>query len=148
MTKSKVHKVLAHSYYAYFLLFVVGIFLDLMFPLEIFENSVLMPVGFGIIALGSVLILWAQKSSRTLSVKTLSKETFRQGPYRFLSNPTHWGLSMLLFGFGITVNAMYVVSFTAIYFILDHLVFLRKQNDLLEEKYGEHFRDYKKSVKF
>ena len=36
----RVHKILAHSYTLYFFLFLVGVYLDFIFPFEIFTNSI------------------------------------------------------------------------------------------------------------
>jgi len=145
--KNKVHKYLVHSYSWYFLFFLVGISLDVSFPLKIFDSSYLVPIGFILTLFATILIFWAQKSSRKLNIENLSKETFSKGPYKYMRNPTHLGLLLLLFGFGIMANALFLVIFTFIYAVIDRLIFLKKQDAILELKYGEPFVEYKKSVK-
>jgi protein-S-isoprenylcysteine O-methyltransferase Ste14 len=145
--KNKVHKVLAHSYAAYFALFLVGIILDFIFKLRIFPNSVMVPVGAVIIVLSTLLVFWAQKSSKTLNTDNMTKETFCKGPYCYTRSPTHFGLFFLMLGFGIIVNAVFVILFTLIAFLLVRLVFLGKEEKILAEKYGEPYLEYKKSVR-
>lgn len=146
--RNKVHKILAHSYFTYFIFFIAGIVLDLFYPLKVFHDSIMVPVGIVIMFLATMLIFWAQKSTRNFTIENLSKHNFTKGPYKHLSNPTHFGLFFAMLGFGIAINALYLVAFTLVYFFIDHFFFLRDQDRILEAKYGEHFKEYKKTVKF
>ena len=69
-----------------------------------------------------------------------------KGPYKYSRSPTHWGLSMLMFGFGITVNAFFIVITTIISYLVAKYTFLKKEEKLLARKYGEPYKEYKKSV--
>jgi len=64
--KPSVHKVLAHSYAMYFILFLIGVSLDLMFRFKIFKTSVMVPTGASLIIFATLLIFWAQHTSRNL----------------------------------------------------------------------------------
>lgn len=144
-----VHHVLAHSYFLYFLLFLVAVFLDLVFPIKIFSNGTMVPAGFSILVFASVLILWAQKTSRDLrKIEHINKESFCRGPYCYTRSPTHWGLFLLMLGFGFLVNALFVIIFTVISFIVTKFIFIKKQESILVDKYGAPYIEYKKSVKF
>jgi protein-S-isoprenylcysteine O-methyltransferase Ste14 len=131
----------------YLVLFLVGVYLDVIFKFEIFPSSIMTPVGVVFLVLGSVLVLWAQKTSRNLDIQNLSKESFHKGPYRYTRSPTHVGLFLLVFGFGVMINALFVIIATIIASIIAKFVFLEKQENVLIEKYGTHYLEYKKSVK-
>ncbi|TSC77962.1 MAG: Uncharacterized protein G01um101424_96 [Parcubacteria group bacterium Gr01-1014_24] len=147
--KHSVHKVLAHSYSTYFVLFLIGVFLDMLFQFKIFTDSIMMPVGFFFVVLASIIILWAQKTGHDFrKIKEKKIEHFYRGPYCYTRSPTHWGLFFLMLGFGIIANAFFVVLFTLISFIITKFVFLNKQERILAEKYGTAYIEYKKSVKF
>ena len=146
--KNKVHIVLANSYSVFFLLFLVGVFLDLIFNFKILNFSFMVSVGMVFILLATLLILWAQKTSRNLKIENLTKESFCKGPYCFTRSPTHWGLFFLMFGFGIMINAVFVIVFSVISLIFGKFVFLKKEETILERKYGVPYIEYKKSVKF
>ena len=148
--KSKVHRILAHSYSTYFILFLVGVTLDLIFKFKIFSSSVMVPVGLFFLIVASIVIFWAQKAGRN-DIKEdgeLKMEHFCRGPYCYTRSPTHWGLFFLMLGFGIMVNAVFVVLFTFISFLITRFVFLEKREKIFEEKYGDPYLKYKKSVKF
>jgi protein-S-isoprenylcysteine O-methyltransferase Ste14 len=146
--KGSIHKVLAHSYSIYLAFFVVGIFLDLIIDLKVSDSPLMTPVGVFFLVSGSLLIFWAQKTSRTLSKENLVMENFYRGPYKYTRGPTHWGLFFLMLGFGMIINMLFVILFSFFSFIFAKYTFLNKQEKLLEVKYGVPYREYKKIVKF
>lgn len=154
--KNKVHKILAHSYLSYFIFFLAGVFLDLIFPAQgwsAFGGSIfhgIWPVYFGalILILATMLIVWAQRTTRNLSKEALSRETFSRGPYKYTRSPTHWGLFLLMLGFGFMANAPFVVLFSIVSLLVSKVWFLNKQEEILADKYGAHYVEYKKFVKF
>lgn len=146
--KNSVHVILAHSYSFYLALLLFGLFFHFLFPLEVYENNQIGFFGFLLLVFGTLLILWAQKTSRNLDKSRISKESFSRGPYRYTRAPTHLGLFLLTFGFGLAVNSFFIVLFTLISFVAGKYFFIRKQEAVLSEKYGIHYSEYKKSVKF
>ena len=145
--KNRAHKILAHSYLFYFISFLLGLFLDFIFPLEVYQRITTVPIGAIFLILGTFLVLWAQKSSRKLQKENITKETFCNGPYRYTRSPTHFGLFFLMLGFGIIVNALFVIIFTIISFFVTKFIFIRKEEKILTEKYGIPYLEYKESVK-
>ena len=145
--KNKVHKILAHSYFFYFFSFLVGLFFDFIFPIGIFVNPTMALIGFLFLVFGTFLIIWAQTSSHKLQKENMTKETFCNGPYRYTRSPTHFGLFFLTIGFGIIVNALFVIIFTAISFFVTKFIFIKKEEKILSEKYGAPYLEYKKVVK-
>lgn len=145
----RVHKILAHSYSVYLVLFLIGVSLDFIFKFRIFTNSVATPLGITLLILGTFLIVWAQKSSRNLDLNTQnpSKEIFFEGPYAYTRHPTHWGLFFLTLGFAIIVNALFVVLFTLFALIITKNFFIKRQEKVMAEKYGTAYLEYKKSVR-
>lgn len=146
--KNKVHRILAHSYLVYFLFFLLGVTLDLIFNFKIFNDFFVRPLGFISLAFATILIFWAQNTSRNLKKEDISKESFHRGPYRFSRSPTHWGLFFLMLGFGMVTNALFVILTTLFSFFVAKYLFLNKQERILEEKYGDAYIEYKKNVKF
>ncbi len=144
---SKVHRILAHSYVMNFVLFLVGVTLDFIFRINIFITSVMVPVGAALLILATILILWAQYTSRNLDIKNLTKETFCKGPYCYTRSPTHWGLFFLMLGFGIITNALFVVLFTLASFLISRIIFLHEEENILAQKYGTPYMEYKRLIK-
>ncbi|MDR3519759.1 MAG: methyltransferase [Candidatus Pacebacteria bacterium] len=145
--KNKVHKVLFHSYFAYFLLFVIAICLDLIFNLQVFSRSVA-TTGIVLLILGTILVFWAQKTSRSLQKGTPDKEFFSHGPYAFTRTPTNFGLFFLMLGCGMIANAFFVIFLSFFAFLIAKFIFLEEEEKILAEKYGAPYLAYKKSVLF
>ncbi len=146
--KDLVHHILAHSYMFYFIAFIVGLFFDYIFPLKIFENNSTVLLGSLVSILGTILVLWAQKSSKTFDKNNITKNSFCNGPYRFTRNPTHWGLFFLIVGFSFIMNSLFIFFFTIVSFVITKSFFLKRQERVLEHKYGAPYMEYKKSVRF
>lgn len=146
--KNKVHRVLVKSHFVFFLFFLFGFCLDLIFSFKIFKDPAFIYFGIFLLLFGTFLIVWAQKVSRNFKKGEITKKTFTQGPYRFTRIPTNFGLLFLGVGFGIIMNAFFIVLTTLISFVVAKFVFLNKQEKILEEKYGAPYLAYKRSVKF
>ncbi len=146
--RNKVQRVSAHSYVVYLILLIVGVVLDLIFKLEIFSFSLASILGFVLLGLATVLIFWSQYTSHHLKDQNISKEVFAKGPYKFTRSPTQWGVFFMMMGLGIILQAAFVVLFTLIAFLVNRFTFLGKRERVMEERYGEHYREYKKSVHF
>lgn len=146
--KYDVHRILAHSYVTHFILFLAGVILDLIFNFKFFYGFWVAPLGVLFLIFGTFLILWAQKTSRKLSKSNLSKETFLHGPYRYTRVPTNFGLFFLVLGFGLIINAFFVILSAFVSFLISKFFFLVKEERILALKYGDPYLEYKKMVKF
>ena len=146
--KNKVHRILAHSYTFFLIVFLFSLFLHFIFPIKFLAQSNIIWVGVILLVLATILIIWAQKASRHLGKEIISQETFTHGPYCYTRTPTHWGLLLLVLGFGIIANSLLVIVFTVISFFIAKIVFIKREEKILAEKYGAAYLEYKKSVKF
>jgi protein-S-isoprenylcysteine O-methyltransferase Ste14 len=100
--------------------------------------------------ISSVLIYWAQSSSANYKTKTEkigSKSYFERGPYKYTRHPTHLGLLILTVGFGLIINSPFSIIFSFIAYLLSIFIFLKKEERLLERKYGETYLNYKKKTR-
>lgn len=148
ISRHAIHKVLADSYVVHFVLFLVGVVLDLIFNLQFFNSILVTPFGIFFLIFGTFLIFWAQKTSRNIKKENISKETFCKGPYCYTRTPTNFGLLFLVLGFGLIINAFFVVLSAFISFLVSKFIFLNKQEKMLAIKYGMPYLEYKKTVKF
>lgn len=147
--KGRVHRILAHSYTVFFVLFLISVLFDFIFQIKIFNSSIMAPIGVFFLILSTIIILWAQKTGRDLrKVEEIKTEHFCRGPYCYTRVPTQWGLFLLMLGFGIIANAPFVILSTVVSFIISKLVFIKKHDKILTDKYGDAYSEYKKLVKF
>ena len=145
--RQSVHQVLVHSYFTTLIFFLLGAGLDIVFNLRIFKDEFIAPAGLILFVFGTVLIIWAQHASHKFVKENLSVESFSRGPYRYTRNPTYWGLYLVLLGFGLVWNAVFVLISTAISFVVTWLIFLKQEEKVLTQKYGQAYLDYKNKVR-
>lgn len=144
-----VHFILSHSYMIFFAAIIFGAIFHTIFNFRIFSGPLYQYIGAGMIVLGSILIYWAQSSSGCVQKEKgehRTEEDFERGPYKYSRNPTHIGLSMMTLGLGLILNSLFTIVFLIIASIITKSVFLKKEEKLLEEKYGQAYCDYKKKV--
>ncbi|MFA7000456.1 MAG: isoprenylcysteine carboxylmethyltransferase family protein [Candidatus Paceibacterota bacterium] len=146
-----VHVLLSHSYAVFFLAVVLGVIFDIMFAVHILNGIIYEYIGVVLITLGTLLIYWAQHTTgKTAStIKPLDRDInfFLHGPYRYTRNPTNFGLTLTILGFSLLIHSLFSVIFILITYFISKLIFIKKQDSILAERYGSAFADYKKKVK-
>ena len=145
-----VHFILVNSYLVFLFAIVLGVIADTFFKEKIFSDNIYQYVGFSMLFISSIIIYWAQSTSGNYQKRISKKDgrsEFEFGPYRFLRSPTHFGLFIMTLGFSLIINSLFSVVFIIIAYFITKLFFLRKEEKLLENKYGEVYREYKKKVK-
>ncbi len=146
--KATVHHVLSYSYSVFWLGLILGMLVDLAYPIRIIPKAITEPIGLALMILAPLLIFWAQSTSYKLSLKKekLTKEDFGRGPYKLTGSPTHLGLMFLSLGFGVLINSIFVIIFTIISYFVSRHSFVKEEEKMLSERYGEEYLNYKKSV--
>jgi protein-S-isoprenylcysteine O-methyltransferase Ste14 len=140
---SAIHYTLAKSYLVYFLVSAVGLFADsfITYSFVIPYNKIIAIICF---VLGPLLILWAQYTSRH-SRNNPTHLFFHKGPYKYLRNPTHLGLLILIAGYAIVSMSPIFFAVTLIgYIISNH--YYKKYESVLEKMHGDVYQSYKTNV--
>jgi len=148
--RGMVHFILVHSYLIFFFAIILGVLFDTFIKQKILSDSIYQSVGVFMLLIGSVIIYWAQKSSSNYKEKKSKNEKrsqFEFGPYKFLRSPTHFGLFIMTLGFALIINSFFSVVFTVVAYVITKLFFLKKEEKLLEKKYGQVYSEYKKKVR-
>ncbi|HAE36420.1 MAG: hypothetical protein UR85_C0002G0044 [Candidatus Nomurabacteria bacterium GW2011_GWF2_35_66] len=147
---SSVHQLLFLSYSVFLFSVILGVIMDIIFPFRIFSNIIFQYIGILMIILGSVIAYWAQSTSgnyKEEKAKLKNKTYFDRGPYKYLRSPTHFGLFIMTLGLALMINSLFSIIFTVLAQIITKIFFVRKQEKILEDKYGEVYVNYKKKVK-
>lgn len=135
--KKSIHNILAHSYLVYLIFSLLGLFADTFFNVNInipFFNTLAI-IFYGA---GPALVLWAQYTSH----KFAGKDYFNHGPYRFLRNPTHLGLLILVTGFSLINGSIIFFTITLVGYILSSY-FFQKYEEILHSENNQSYTDYK-----
>jgi protein-S-isoprenylcysteine O-methyltransferase Ste14 len=145
-----IHVILFHTYTVFFIAIVLGVFLGQVFKSNLLHSIAFQYLGVLMIILGSVLVYWAQS---TTSIKKTGKNNdrdinfFLNGPYKYTRNPTNLGLTVMSVGLGFLLNSIFAVLLVIITYLISRFIFIKKQDSILEKRYGDAFLEYKKRVK-
>lgn len=145
-----VHFILVHSYLIFLFSIILGVFFDTFLKEKMYSSHIFSNIGILMLILGTILIYWAQKTSSNYQERKITdekKSIFEFGPYQYSRSPTHFGLFIMALGFSLIINSLFSIIFTILAYIITKLFFLRKEEKILEKKYGEIYTDYKKKIK-
>ncbi len=153
LKKETVHHVLARSYFAYLLGITGGLLMKNVVPLPYhFPHS--QPIGLVLLMLGTVMILWAQGTSRKSKLHRHDNQTedymveaLSRGPYKYFRSPTHVGLFLLSLSLGLIAYSLWIVGISCLLFIITRYTFVCREEKMLIQKYGNAYERYKKMVR-
>ncbi|MEK7227811.1 MAG: methyltransferase [Patescibacteria group bacterium] len=125
----------------------IGLALSAFFPIRFFVPNaiVLAKICFMV---GPLLIVWAQITSGKFEEikRTTGEIRFKRGPYRYLRNPTQLGLVILVLGYAFATSTAMLFLTTCVAYLISN-VFYKRHEHILEQKYGESYKEYKSSVR-
>ncbi len=84
--------------------------------------------------------------SRTRSLDTTGGQVVTEGAYGLVRNPLYVGNFFLAFGFAVYGGRGFLVILTAVLFAVQYYAIVLFEEKLLEEKFGESYRNYKDDV--
>jgi protein-S-isoprenylcysteine O-methyltransferase Ste14 len=127
----------------------LGAFVDVLYPWRLFPPHTSTILGFVFLLLSTALIVWSQSASAEFrkNEREGKQRTFLNGPYRYSSNPTSFGLALLTIGLGFLLNSIVIVSASVAAFWISHMIYTSRKEKILEEKYQDEYREYKKKIK-
>jgi len=136
----------------YFLiLFVLSVLLNFVFPVPVFLSPPSTYSGFLIIGFGFVLALWSRslflKNATTLQPSEEPTSLVTSGPFRLSRNPIYLGMASILLGVAVLLGSLVTLAFPVIFVTLIEFFIIPREEQNLENLFGEPYREYKKSVR-
>jgi len=104
---------------------------------------VLIAGGLLVLACGGIL---STRGILARKGRLFPKEFVAFGPFRYVRNPMSLGLVILMLCLGLYESSIAVLLFAVGLFLLLHLVVIYVEEPGLEKRFGESYRDYKRSV--
>jgi len=111
--------------------------------------------GLLLIPIGMLLVIWANYTLLHIGkIGLRNREPMQRpsnlvlaGPYRFTRNPIYFGCLLMLLGLVIVWSSVVIVILTIPVYIIFRYVFIKKEEIILEEEFGDEYRDFKKRVR-
>ena len=107
----------------------------------------------GLIAAAAVLVLgvWPirqfKRSQQDVTPWTPTPELVVSGPYKFTRNPMYLMMVLFCVGFAAILSDLWILILTPLCGWLIYHLAIRHEEVYLEEKFGDSYRDYKRSVR-
>lgn len=141
-----IHSLLVYIYLIFFIAVILGSIFDVFIGVGLFWGKIYNIIGALALVLGSLLIYWAQISSRRSGKKRqkeVTTESFEFGPYRFIKHPSYFGVFIMSLGLALIMSSFFSVIFSIITYIIIRTIFVKKEEQILSDKFGEPYKDYK-----
>ena len=106
----------------------------------------LVVMGGGLVLLGYTVYLLATKGHGTIAPWDPPTNLVINGPYRFSRNPMISSVFFILIGEAFFFNQFYIMVWALIFFTINHLYFVFKEEPDMEKRFGDDYRNYKKQV--
>lgn len=143
---STIHEILAHSYLVNLVFSILGLVADtfLDYSYNIVGGKY---IAISFFALGTILIYWAQYTSGYKNIKNneLKVDYFFEGPYRYIRNPTHIGILLLVTGYTIVSGSVFFCLSTIVGYFISN-IFYKKYEAVLNKTLDGRYKDYQNKV--
>lgn len=104
-------------------------------------------LGVAILLAGQALRLWAAGYIPKYRTEVIGAPVLvTWGPYKWVRNPLYSGNGVMGLGWALMVGWGWVIAFSVAFLLLYCLIVIPAEEQFLEEKFGDVYRDYKKQV--
>lgn len=116
------------------------------------EHNLLMKVCGLIVALSGIsmlvytISLFGRFGKGTLAPWSPTQKLVVAGPYRYCRNPMITGVLAILLGEAGFLNSADIFRWAGLFFIINTIYFILKEEPDLEKRFGEEYRIYKQNV--
>jgi len=135
----------------FIILLVLSILLNFVFHVLAFLSPPATYSGFLIIGFGLVLILKSRslflKNATTLQPSEEPTSLVTSGPFRLSRNPIYLGMASILLGVAVLSGTLVTLASPIIFIALIEFFIIPGEERMMEKKFGEPYREYKKSVR-
>ena len=107
--------------------------------------------GFVLLAIGLFLftqsiLLFIKIGNGTLAPWNPTKKLVVKSLYRHVRNPMILGVVIILLAESFLLKSAYILAWAILFFFINCIYFIFKEEPDLEKRFGEEYRDYKKNV--
>jgi protein-S-isoprenylcysteine O-methyltransferase Ste14 len=100
----------------------------------------------GIFMLSYTISLFGRFGKGTLAPWSPTQKLVVVGPYRYCRNPMITSVFFILVGEACFFNSVDILRWAGLFFIINTIYFIIKEEPDLEKRFGEEYRNYKQNV--
>ncbi|MEM7119537.1 MAG: isoprenylcysteine carboxylmethyltransferase family protein [Chloroflexota bacterium] len=130
---------------------IVGIGLHFLLPNGRFIPAPFNLLGILLILLGLGMMLWSSnrfsRSDTTIIPFQESSQLVQSGLFRFSRNPIYLGMAIILTGVAVILGSIVPFLMVPLFMWIIQRNFIIHEEVMLEETFGEDYRQYKKEVR-
>ncbi|MBK5190017.1 MAG: hypothetical protein JJE19_00740 [Methanosarcinales archaeon] len=112
-------------------------------------------IGILFIPVGMFLIIWANYTLLWIGrIGFKDREPMQRpsslilvGPFRFTRNPIYFGNLLMMLGLVIVWSSIVTALMLIFVYIIFRFVFIKREEVILEEEFGEEYREFKKRIR-
>ncbi len=131
--------------------FVLGLFLNLLWPQPMVPSAVGLSFGLPLILAGATLAVWANHAMRRagthVNPSLPATALVVSGPFRFSRNPLYVARTLLYIGLAFAMNVLWPLLFLGpLLVVIQHGVIQREER-YLDARFGNAYRQYQAGVR-
>ncbi|HAZ14656.1 MAG: hypothetical protein A2X86_06210 [Bdellovibrionales bacterium GWA2_49_15] len=100
---------------------------------------------------GLAIAVWAERLFKRAGTDAIPFRNIRavviRGPYHFTRNPMYLGMTLVLFGEAILLGTVTSFLLPPLFMFLITLLFIRREEQVMEGKFGAEYLDFKRRVR-
>jgi protein-S-isoprenylcysteine O-methyltransferase Ste14 len=127
------------------------VIVHLTLPLAIVTPPPLSYTGVAAVATGVAIIVWARRAFQAAGTPitpfTQSTALLRHGLYRWTRNPMYLGAVLFVSGVALLLGSLTPLLLAIVFFVILQEGFIRHEEHLLEQRFGEEYRNYRRCVR-
>jgi protein-S-isoprenylcysteine O-methyltransferase Ste14 len=124
-----------------------GIILQFVYPLSInWQPGIGYMLAGLAIGFGAFLAGWAVLTAADLDIESPTG-ILTTGPYAFSRNPMYVGWTLINLGIALAANNLWILLSLPVVIFYTHKFVILKEEQFLEEEFGEPYQDYKSDVR-
>lgn len=135
----------------FIMFYVMGYVTDRAFPIEIGNPDTRWMAGGVLLALSIALVAWAVarfvRAKTHVDVRKPATALVSDGPYRLSRNPMYLAMTLFYAGFSVAFSLPLTLGFLIPCLVVLHYGVILREENYLEGKFGDGYRDYKSRVR-
>ena len=130
---------------------VAMLILHITLPLAIIVPAPFSYTGAVLVAAGVAIVVWSRRAfqAAVTPIKPFTESTalIRHGLYRWSRNPMYVGAVLLVSGVALLLGSVSPLLVVTAFFVILQEGFIRHEEQLMEQRFGEEYRNYRRSVR-